>query len=501
MARITKVESIPNTRKYESGTAFDPSRIFRDPSDLSVLELGDLPTPFDIKDMLRLDPQARQLASALKLPLRGAKWDIEASEGDNGEKEFIEFALNAPARQGGMTTPMRVVISQMANAILYRFQPFEKVWKISDSDKYRNKVVLHKLGWRPTSTCKLRIDDNGSFNGFVQNVYKNGSYRKQVFDPKRSLVFIHGTDEEPLVGMTPFDTVYAQHVLKKKVSFFYYAFLENVAFPRTLAKVLSDDEDELTALLDKARKLAYNGIIGLMESESLESYESNRTTRDYQVALEYLDLQMAKACLSQFLDLGTSGERGSYALSQDKSKFFFNALEAVLMDIADTINNYLIADLVQYNFGKNASYPKLVFRPLNDETADAVVKLFSDITMANAPNVTAPFILQLMNKVEEILGLEIDPLAEYDEETLQEIHNTIPSARERIEMKAASAGSGQNPITGKDRNNNNQIPQGEEPGNLDTVGSKTPDNIDVTRTDLTHRAEDKVHIPRRKKRK
>jgi hypothetical protein len=270
------------------------------------------------------------------------------------------------------------------------------------------------------------------------------------------LVYIHGFDEAGILGMTPFDTVYKNYINKLKVSFFYFAFLENIAFPRTIVRVDDDDPDALQHLLDKARLFASQGIIGLYDSEQIEGYESQRNTRDYQSAIEYLNWEMARAILGQFLDLGTSGERGSYALSQDKSRFFFNTMEAVLEDIRDMINEYVIADLVQFNFGKRASYPVMDFSPLNDESAQDVLDTYKNIAMAATPNVTPDFLLKLMGRVEEILGLEIDPRAEFSNEEYAQVVSTIPTAREHLLSRESRAGSGQNPVTGQDRNENNK---------------------------------------------
>lgn len=477
---ITKVEvSIPNTRKYESGTAYDPYRVYRNPQDSTVTELDGGPSVRDIERMIRNDAHARQLASASKVPIKGAEFEIIATEGDNGERDFVEHALLIPYKQGGMTTPFKQVILQMSNAMLYRFQAFEKVWKVQDVGKYKGKVVLHKLGWRPPSTCKIRTDGNGSFNGFQQEAYKGNKYLRQNFDPQRALVYIHGSDENPVLGMTPFDTVYKNYLSKLKVAFFYFAFLENVAFPRTIAKVAGDDPTELRHLLDKAKMLAHNGIMGLYEHEEIEGYESQRNTRDYQSALEYLNWEMSRAVLAQFLDLGTSGERGSFALSKDKSSFFFNQIEGVLNDMAETINNYVIADLVQYNFGQDAAMPKLRFRPLNDESADAVLETYKAIIGSNAPNVTPNFMLQLMQRVEDILGLEIDPLVEYDDEEFRQIVKAIPTARENLLSKEARAGSGQNAVTGQDKNSNNQKTASEDRASATTTQKEVSDELSI----------------------
>lgn len=462
MVTVTRDASPPSgTRKYEVGTALDFNRQYRDQGQYGeILSLEDRPSVPEIWQMIGNDAQAHQLFTALKLPLRNVAFDILAGEGDKGERDFVEWALNATARQGGMTTPMRTVVAQMGNALAFRIAPFEKVWRVVEDGTYKGYHALHKLGYRPPATCSVRADENGSFNGFIQRAYKGNNYKTSVIRPEKSLVYIHNFDAAGLNGMTPFDTVYKNYLNKLKVSFFYFAFLENISFPRTIAKVAGDDPEELEGLLDKTRMLGSQGIIGLYDTEEIESYEANRNTSDYQNALEYLDWQMAKSVLGQFLDLGTSGERGSYALSKDKSSFFYNALEAVLLDIAEAINNYVIADLAQYNFGKDAAFPTIRFKPLNDETADAVLETYRQIVMANTPNVTPTFLLQLMKRVEEILGLELDPLAEYTDAEYLEILKTIPTAREHLMSKESRAGAGQNPTTGEDRNSNNEGGEG-----------------------------------------
>jgi hypothetical protein len=478
-------ESTPSPRKYEAGTAHDHTRLYKDTSKYGeVFTLDKLPKPVELRKMFHNDAQARQLFSAVRVIIKGAQWEVQPGDNDSGERDFVEWALTASPSQGGMTTPMRTVIGQMANAIAYRYSAFEKVWKASETEPYKGYHILHKLGYRPSTTVTLRTDANGSYNGFVQRAYKGNNFITYPFSPQRSLVYINGFDEAGIEGMTPFDTVYKNYLNKLKVSFFYFAFLENVAFPRTLVKVVGDDPDELQHLLDKARLFSSQGILGLYDTEEIESYESQRNTRDYQSALEYLNWEMARALLGQFLDLGTSGERGSFALSQDKSKFFFNTMESVLDDIRDVINEYIVSDLVRYNYGKRASYPVVEFSPLNDESATEVLETYRQVVMANAPNVTPDFMLKLMARVEQVLGLEIDPRAEFSNEEYLAIVSTIPTARDHLLSKENRAGSGQNPVTGEDRNENNRGGEGTVTESRPRQSSKTAfqdmnDSIDI----------------------
>lgn len=457
--------NLPTPRKYEAGTALDYNRQYRDTGKYGeILELTKRPSIKQLQDMFMNDAQAQQLFSAVRTVLKGVSWEILAGKQDKGERDFVGWALGAREREGGMTTPMDTIFAQMSNAVGYRLVGFEKVWKVSEVDPYKGYHILHKLGYRPPATISIKTDANGSYNGFVQRAFKGDKYIEMPFSAQRSLAYIHGYDYAGITGYTPFDVVYKNYLNKVKVSFFYFAFLENVAFPRTLVKVAGDDPEELQYLLDKARLFSSQGIMGLYDTEEIESYESQRNTRDYQSALEYLNWEMARAVFGQFLDLGTSGERGSYALSKDKISFFYNSVESILKEITEIVNNYIIADLVQYNFGRNAAYPVIRFKPLNDESAQDVLETYRQVIMANTPNVTPDFLLKLMKRVEEILGLEIDPLAEYSDMEFLQILQSIPTAREHLLSREARAGSGQNPITGEDRNANNLTPQNEEPG-------------------------------------
>jgi hypothetical protein len=123
--------------------------------------------------------------------------------------------------------------------------------------------------------------------------------------------------------------------------------------------------------------------------------------------------------------------------------------------------------------------PKLRFRPLNDESADAVLETYKAIIGSNAPNVTPNFMLQLMQRVEDILGLEIDPLVEYDDEEFRQIVKAIPTARENLLSKEARAGSGQNAVTGQDKNSNNQKTASEDRASATTTQKEVSDELSI----------------------
>lgn len=393
----------------EGGTIVDPERIYIGRERKEVFELDVKPTVEDLENMITNDGQAQQLASAIRLPIRGAKWSIEKAKDDNGEAQFVRDVLTKAPYEGGMTTAFDTVLSQIAYGVVTRRAFFEKVWKLDDE----GRAVYHKLAWRPAATCEIRADSsNGSFAGFIQRGVKGEKEFVKEFDPPKAFVYIHNSDIAPLTGQTAFDTVYKDHQQKLKVKYLYFSFLENVAYPKLKAQYTGSERGGLKNLVKKAASLARGAVVGIGDREEIQVLESTRTSQEYIKALNYLDSQMSKSALSTFLDLGTTGDRGSYALSKDQSNFFYTSLEAVLDEIAAAINAYLIPDLVFYNFGVSAHYPIFKFSPIEDETKDIALEVFKSLQMAANPRISQNFYEELIMKVSSILGLDSDKVVE-----------------------------------------------------------------------------------------
>jgi hypothetical protein len=94
-----------------------------------------------------------------------------------------------------------------------------------------------------------------------------------------------------------------------------------------------------------------------------------RTTRDPSHSIAHHNREILKSVLAQFLDLGASNKgssaSGSRALSQDHSKLFLNALEAVATQVADAFNA-AIKELVDLNYDSVEDYPKLTYTGLSE---------------------------------------------------------------------------------------------------------------------------------------
>ena len=97
-------------------------------------------------------------------------------------------------------------------------------------------------------------------------------------------------------------------------------------------------------------------------------------------AINREDTAMSKSILTQFLELGQNRSTGgAYALSQDQSDFFLNAIEFTANSYIDTINREVVKFLCDINFGELEKYPELVVSEINKTAglmlADSLKKL------------------------------------------------------------------------------------------------------------------------------
>jgi hypothetical protein len=373
---------------------------------------GQSPRPSDYEEMLDKDAQAQAIELALTLPLRGVEKEIEAAEGGEKEAELVREVLLKPQFEGGMTTPMDMVVLQMAGAMATGATFFEKVW-----ERAENGIVYHKIAYRPATTCRVLPDENGTFNGFVQEGMKNGQPFKHSFGPGKAFVYLHRAHKDPLKGKSLLRPAYKRYEDKTKVELLMFRHLALHTFGILVGTYGGTEGDRGARDMLKRMSDAHTGGRMVMgEGDKLELLRAAGASEEFRKSCEYLNAEMARSVLAQFLAIiGPESSNGSFALSKDQKDFFLQGLQAVLDEIEWHINNYLIPPLVKYNFGENAKYPKWTFQPLAPESQDKALEVWQALVTAAQPAVKPKLMEAITEKAAQ--SLDIDPeKTEEDEE-------------------------------------------------------------------------------------
>lgn len=410
----------------------------------------------DTRKALEKDGKLLCIEQALTLPILSAGWKIVPAEGGEEIAEELETFLRMGALEGGMRTPFNMVIAQATSARAYKKAFFEKVYREQDG-----KVFYDGIHFRPAETCRIARDPHtGAYRGYRQSPIRQGmpkmpDTRDVDIMPPYAWVHINGQRRNPLSGVSELQVPLWCHETKMKILYLWTTFLATQAEPR-MTVTGSDPEGHARTLA----ALRGGGIAGLPNGTEAKVLESNGTAAQvFMDMVNYLDTQMSASVLAGFTDLtsGASGT-GSYALSQDQSDFFVQSLEAYSAELAESITHNIVGDLVVYNYGRNAKFPRFEFEPLADGDVDRCITLLT--ALANGQSVLPfAFVDELAMKTANYLELDPEKIRDAMEEAAkvaeEKAEMAMEAQRQGIEgQKAAIAQGGAVPPKGSPGANN-----------------------------------------------
>lgn len=399
----------------EEGSAFDLDNVvFAAFDDGGVFNYENSDFVKGMKDMLTgpsPDSKAQTIESVLTLPIRSTPFYLSQGRASDKVYERINRILTAPANHGGMTTSMNLVVAQMCNAFVYKKAFFEKVWTTDQVEGKAVGVKYKKIAWRPPQTCAVERDpDTGAFVGFRQMPIRLDDTEEKKFGPQRSFVYIHGSHRDPMEGVSDLTVTQWCYKTKQKIRFLWYQFLEGQSLPKTIVK--ADDETEATEAAKKIIGLRSGGVVGLsnrIDATPLES--SGRGAAEFKAAMQWLDSEASSSVLAGFTDLGAmaAGGTGSFALSKDQTDFFLMSREAEKKEMQDFINQFLVADLMRWNFKQDEVAPLFQFGPINQDDATAAISLLQATaqTPVNQSVLPQEFFDELTIRVAGFLELDV----------------------------------------------------------------------------------------------
>jgi hypothetical protein len=367
------------------------------------------PSVMQLKDMLDTDGKASSLEMALTLPVRSAEWTIKPTKGSEDVAGQITDLLTRPKTDGGMTTPMQLVVAQMTSAFTYRRAYFERVWM-----RTGGLLTYEKIAYRPPESCILKRDpNNGDFKGFRQ--WKWNETEMVDIDPPYSFVYIHGQHREPVRGYSDLRVVWRNYELKQKVKFLWFTFLESLSLPRVIVKGTSPDSAKSAATAIASLRNA--GVAGVpaqwIEGDPILLDVGGQGAAEYLNAVHFLDSDSANSVLASFTEMSQHASQkgvGTSALSKNDMDFFTSQLAGYTKEMDSDITQYVIADLTRYNWGINTPVPQFEIGELNKEDIQTSLTLLNSIATATQVNLPDEFIADLVMEVAKYLGMDLDKM-------------------------------------------------------------------------------------------
>lgn len=351
--------------------------------------------------MIDNDGTVEAIYNMMTAPIKGAEVDFECDK-DGDELQFVKDQFTLPPHLGGMTFPLDLLIGDMCRALVEGFRGYEMVWALGSDGKFR----LRKLAPRDANTLTLLRDEHGGFNGMRQRTWAGNKYKDVTIEVERCFLYTYAKERSFLYGRSAFKSAYYHYDRLHKLYFLDQKGAESAAIPGKKVSVpnsVFNDDTKRNAVKSAADRFGgFESTVVLPEGTTMEEYKTN--PRDLSKSIDHHDIKIARSVLAQFIMNSGSG-RGSYALNKTDSQLFIDAIQGVMKDMATHINTYVIPKLIDYNFGTGI-YPKMVFKPIDEETKQILSKAFEQIL--GRPDVPGYVIEGVAEQVSKKLNIDTD---------------------------------------------------------------------------------------------
>lgn len=375
------------------------------------------PTVRQLVAMRRTDGHARALYRLLSLPIKAALKTATFVPADGGEKEaeFIEQALTAAPAMGGMTVTWHRFMGQLLQGLFDGFAAFEKVFWIPIEGPLAGKITLQKLAHRPSDTVTFVQDKKGGYAGFRQRAQNGGKITDAYIERPYSFYYAAQEEENKFYGVSFFQSAFYHYDKKVKLYFTAHLAAQRTAVGTRIGTVPPNASMPAKREFQRGlSNLAFAQFMMVPDGFKVELLKDSGNY-DFLGNINHQNHMMSESILAPFFDKDTGGgqtETGALvSFAQPGDEMFILMLRAIMDDIANSINDYIIPQLIDWNFdGKK--YPKFTWGKLTDEQRAAISATFDKLaTAGQSANVTPEFMRALEENTAEELGLEID----YDE--------------------------------------------------------------------------------------
>jgi len=356
------------------------------------------------------DGTVKAITRLFAMPIQSTPIKIIASANDKGERDFIEHVFMGAQSQGGMTTSLPFVIADMTRAIFEGFRLYEKVPQIIKEGPHAGKIGWRKLAPRDATTIDLRSDTHGGFLGARQRAYFAGNYVDVIIPPEKCMLFTFQKERHPLYGESILKTAWYHYDKKHKL---YYLAHKKAEIDAVGLKILKLSKPTAEAEVEAAEEVI--DTIGVNSRVTLPpgfELEINRASGGYSVLplIEHHDSQMVLSTLAQAIQMGTKSTYGyTYGKGYEmQGEFIVQMLSSIMKSMEDTLNQWAVNPLIEWNFGANASYPRVKLMPLNSDTQQYMLSLFEKLLAKDPTIVPQEFIDKLSKEAAEKLGFDLN---------------------------------------------------------------------------------------------
>lgn len=366
----------------------------------------------DTYNLMRTHPQLQMGLKVIKLPIIGQQWTTICDDPDIAE--FIDQVLR-PLWYNLLTSTLTAIdFGFSAHEVVYQYQDLELLRKYDKAPFYKGKAVT----WRKfkslyPDSVKIKLDDKENFDGIIQtNIGKD-----VTLSVEKSFIFTHdkGDSFGNLFGVSRLKPCYDTWYYYQSLIMFMLRYFERKGTPPVIVKFPPGQSKRGTDNADTALEIGKSLISESVVAISSKTYENtppmwsieyltdDKRGEMFLSALTFLENKMLRGLFvpERTVTQDSSSKAGSYSLSQTHADMFMLGEEALLVDIENQVNRYVVRRLVEYNFGAKAPQCYVKIERITDARKDFLKQVFMEMIKSGSA-------LPAAREIADVVGVPLD---------------------------------------------------------------------------------------------
>lgn len=324
--------------------------------------------------MRRSDDQVGAVLRAINLPIRRARWTLDA-EGVRPEvAAFVAAELGMDTGEGRARQRRHGVVwaEHVREALLslpLGFMPFEQVYAAEVGGEWAGRLglpgVFHlrKLAARmPSTVAAIRVGRDGGLEGIVQTPHPADVWTSATFEDggvfipvDRLVMYTHEREGADWSGTSILRQAYRPWYVRDALIRLDAQAAERNGMGVPVITYTSPEQKAEAERIGRQFRAGAAAYAALSKDMTLELQGVSGGTHDVLSSIKYHGEQIGKSVLAMFLDLGH--DAGARSLGDTFQDAFLDSLQAVADQLADTATEHIVRDLVEANLGPDEPYP------------------------------------------------------------------------------------------------------------------------------------------------
>ncbi|HFD31311.1 MAG TPA: DUF935 family protein [Gammaproteobacteria bacterium] len=309
-------------------------------------------------------------------------WAFKFDDSETLSDEEMELRIDVLTKaltsmKGSFRSALNGIMSSMHNG----FSLSEKTFK---SFNFKGKPYwgIKAIRLKPFDTFYFNVEGTGELVSVSQDF--DGTITE--IDLDRMIHHVHNSEVDYYYGQSELREAYRSYFSKDVLIKLENIFLERSAGgfiwaqPKSGSSIGGSEETKLRNVL-RSIMTSTSAIIPANHDLNIEM---PKDTQAFDRAIQKHNRAISKALLMPTL-IGLSDQNGSgsYSQSQTQLEGFLWMLDSEAEDLAETINEQLIKQLGDYNFGDDV-YPKFYFKPLSKSALTQVTDIWTKLVEKKA---------------------------------------------------------------------------------------------------------------------